>query len=167
MALLEEGRRVADRWQLLEEGEAQASPILLPYARFVEARKHWLALNNALGVVFPNDLDPSLLAEDLERLSLVVLQFPAFRDGRAYSQARLLRERHGYRGTLRASGDILIDQYFFMKRCGFDSFEVPDDADIKAWEEAAAKRTTWYQPSGGLEGENILLARHKLKSGRD
>ena len=60
----------------------------------------------------------------LDRLAVVALVFPSFRDGRAYSQARLLRERHNYRGELRATGQVLRDQFLFMLRAGFDSFEV-------------------------------------------
>jgi uncharacterized protein (DUF934 family) len=81
------------------------------------------------------------------RLRLIVLDFPKFSDGRAYSQARLLRGRMGYRGELRATGGVLVDQIPFMLRCGFDSFE----SEQKGFEEALAKARTLfsvvYQPT--------------------
>ncbi len=66
---------------------------------------------------------------DLHGFSVIILDFPKFKDGRAYSQARLLRERYGYTGEIRARGDILRDQLLFMARCGFDAFEFTGDAD--------------------------------------
>jgi len=83
----------------------------------------------------PND-DPAAIAGTLQRLALISVNFPKFGDGRGYSSARLLRERYGYRGELRAVGDVLRDQLLFLKRCGFDSFELR--ADQEATEALAA-----------------------------
>ena len=80
-------------------------------------------------MLWPNNRKVAELAPWLDRLALVALVFPSFRDGRAYSQARLLRERHGFRGELRATGDVLRDQFLFLVRAGFDAFEVRKDAD--------------------------------------
>ena len=84
---------------------------------------------------------------DVARLDLIALHFPKFSDGRAYSQARLLRERLGYQGELRATGGVLQDQLPFMLRCGFDSFE----SDQKGFGEALARARTLfsvvYQPT--------------------
>ena len=77
----------------------------------------------------------------------LALQFPKFADGRAFTYARLLRERHGYAGELRAVGDVLRDQYQFMLRCGFDAFEVADANSIDGWRQSAAEITVWYQPA--------------------
>ena len=88
------------------------------------------------------------LGARLDGVNLIVLNFPKFTDGRAYSQARLLRERLGYRGELRATGAVLLDQLPFMLRCGFDSFE----SDQKGFGDALAKAQTLfsvvYQPVG-------------------
>ena len=73
---------------------------------------------------------------------------PVFRDGRAYSQARLLRERHGYDGELRATGQVLRDQFVFMLRAGFDAFEVKKDADADAFAETVKRYSVFYQPTG-------------------
>ena len=78
------------------------------------------------GVIWPNNRDVDDLVPYLDRLAVVALVFPSFRDGRAYSQARLLRERFHYRGELRATGQVLRDQFVFMLRAGFDAFEVQE-----------------------------------------
>ena len=90
---------------------------------------------------------------------MVALEFPKFRDGRAYSTARLLRERYGFAGELRAVGDVLRDQFLFMHRCGFDAFEVADEQAVAAWRKAIAEFTVFYQtatdgraPAGALRG---------------
>jgi uncharacterized protein (DUF934 family) len=79
---------------------------------------------------------------------VVALVFPTFRDGRAYSQARLLRERHGYDGELRATGQVLRDQFMFMLRAGFDAFQVKKQADAEAFAVTANRYSVFYQPTG-------------------
>jgi uncharacterized protein (DUF934 family) len=93
----------------------------------------------------------------------VALQFPKFRDGRAYSQARLLRETYGFRGTLRATGDVLRDQFHFLLRAGFDSFEVKKPADADAFAEAANRYSVVYQPSA--DGRTPALRRRAAATG--
>ncbi len=78
---------------------------------------------------------------------MIALEFPSFGDGRAYSYARLLRERHGYRGELRAVGNVLRDQALFMRRCGFDAFEVAEGTGIAGWREALGEISVFYQPT--------------------
>ena len=80
-----------------------------------------MARGAPVGVLWPNDRRVAELEPWLKDLSLIALMFPKFRDGRAYSQARLLRERYSYRGELRATGDVLRDQFQFLVRAGFDS----------------------------------------------
>ena len=98
-------------------------------------------------MLWPNDRKVAELVPWLDHLSLVALVFPKFRDGRAYSQARLLRERYGYRCELRATGDVLRDQFQFLLRAGFDAFEVKKQADARVFAEAAARFSVFYQPS--------------------
>jgi len=76
----------------------------------------------------PGD-DPAKVAERLGAVARVEVNFPKFTDGRGYSIARLLRERHGYQGELRAVGDVLRDQIFYLARCGFDAFLLREDQD--------------------------------------
>ncbi len=84
----------------------------------------------------------------LDRLEVVALVFPTFRDGRAYSQARVLRERHHYRGELRATGQVLRDQFVFMLRAGFDAFEVKKESDAEAFAATVKRYSVFYQPTG-------------------
>jgi uncharacterized protein (DUF934 family) len=107
----------------------------------------WLKDRVGPAVALANTDDVNELQPELASLTLITLRFPRFSDGRAYSQARLLRERLGYRGELRAAGDVLQDQLPFLLRCGFDSFE----SDQKGFGEALARARTLfsvvYQPT--------------------
>ncbi len=103
--------------------------------------------NGRLGVRLAADQPPQLIAGDLDRLDLVALEFPTFRDGRAYSYARLLRERYGFKKELRAVGNVLRDQFRFMHRCGFDAYAVADEKQAAAWARALSEISVVYQPS--------------------
>jgi len=92
----------------------------------------------------PNTEDVESLSDIIRRFDAVVLEFPAFQDGRAYSQARLLRERLGYEGEIRARGDVLCDQALFMIRCGFDALEI-GDGDTNAFLRAIGGYSAFYQ----------------------
>ena len=94
-------------------------PVLLTTTRFLAEAASLAARAAPVGVIWPNSRDVDELAPHLAHLASVALVFPTFRDGRAYSQARLLRERYGYRGELRATGQVLRDQFLFMLRAGF------------------------------------------------
>ncbi len=95
------------------------------------------------------------------KIALIALVFPAYKDGRAYSQARLLRERYGYRGELRATGQVLRDQFLFLLRAGFDSFDVVKEADAAAFGETAKRYSVFFQPTG--DGR-MTVARSRLST---
>jgi len=122
--------------------------ILIPAARFLENAEVLSKRAGKLGVIWPNNRDLDDLVPYLDRIAVVALVFPSFRDGRAYSQARLLRERYGYEGELRATGQVLRDQFVFMLRAGFDAFEVKKDADAAAFAETVKRYSVFYQPTG-------------------
>lgn len=103
--------------------------------------------NAKVGITLSNQVELDDISPLLEDLDLICLQFPAFADGRAYSQARLLRERYGYQQDLRATGDVLQDQLFLMKRCGFSSFALRDDQDVERCLAAFATFSDSYQPA--------------------
>jgi uncharacterized protein (DUF934 family) len=149
--------RVLDDRPLPDDG-----PVLLTAQRFLADAAELLQRTAPLGVLWPNDRKVTELAPWIDRLSLIALIFPKFRDGRAYSQARLLRERHGFRGELRATGDVLRDQFQFLLRAGFDAFEVKKPADAKVFAQAAARFSVFYQPSA--DGRPPAL-RRRLQSG--
>jgi uncharacterized protein (DUF934 family) len=122
--------------------------ILISAARFLADPEALLGRGGETGVIWPNNLAVDDLVPYLDRLAVVALVFPTFRDGRAYTQARLLRERHGFRGELRATGQILRDQFMFMLRAGFDAFEVKKESDAEAFASTVKRYTVFYQPTG-------------------
>ena len=134
---------MADGAELPEDGA-----ILIPAARFLENAETLSRRAGKIGVIWPNNRDLDDLVPYLDRLAVVALVFPSFRDGRAYSQARLLRERYGFKGEMRATGQVLRDQFVFMLRAGFDAFEVKKDADADAFAETVKRYTVFYQPTG-------------------
>src|SRR3979490_2564992 len=116
MPLVKNGKITGDAFvHLTDDAQIPADgPILIPAARFLEAGAGLSRRAGKTGVIWPNNRDVDDLVPYLERLAVVALVFPTFRDGRAYSQARLLRERYKYRGELRATGQVLRDQFLFM-----------------------------------------------------
>ena len=106
----------------------------------------FLDQSNATAVRLEPDDDARALLPHLDRIALIEIAFPKFRDGRGYSSARILREA-GYAGELRAEGDVLIDQIGFMRRCGFDSFAPARPLDMAAMERALDRYAHVYQPA--------------------
>jgi uncharacterized protein (DUF934 family) len=149
MPLVENGQIVQDRYHYLGNDEPipERVPVIVSAERFLADADGLIRRDGSLGVLWPNDRRIAELAPWLGHLALVALQFPKFRDGRAYSQARLLRETYGFRGTLRATGDVLRDQFHFLIRAGFDSFEVKKATDASAFAQAASRYSVVYQPS--------------------
>jgi uncharacterized protein (DUF934 family) len=122
--------------------------VLIPAARFLADAEALSRRVGKTGVIWPNNRDVDDLVPYLDRLAVIGLVFPTFRDGRAYSQARLLRERHGFKGELRATGQVLRDQFMFMLRAGFDAFEVKKDSDAEAFVNTSRRYSVFYQPTG-------------------
>ncbi len=134
---------VADNWQLLEDGTrwltADAAgglpalpqgELIVPLAVWQARRDELIARGGRLGVWLAGHEDPAAIAGEFAHFDVVAVHFPQFADGRGYSLARLLRERYGYRGELRAVGDILRDQIFYLSRCGFDAFALRADQKL-------------------------------------
>ena len=159
MPLFREAGIVEDPWQKLDDDAPVPADgmVLVSFVRWREARAALLARRGPVGVALANTDPVEALASDVSRLDLIALHFPKFSDGRAYSQARLLRGRLGYTGELRATGGVLQDQLPFMLRCGFDSFE----SDQKGFAEALAKAGTLfsvvYQPAEDDRAHASLL----------
>ena len=149
MPLVKEGRVVEDAYvRVLDDSPLpDGVPVIVAVERFLANAPELLQRSTPVGVLWPNNRRVTELAPWLDRLGLVALVFPKFRDGRAYSQARLLRERYGFRGELRATGDVLRDQFQFLVRSGFDAFEVKKPADARVFAEAVARYSVFYQPT--------------------
>lgn len=149
MRLVKNGRVTEDRFvRVLDDAPVpDRVPVLVPAARFLADTAELAQRAAPTGVIWPNNRDVAALAPYLDRLALVALVFPNFRDGRAYSQARILRERYGFRGELRATGEVLRDQFLFLVRAGFDSLEVKKDADAPVFAEVLRRYDVFYQPA--------------------
>jgi uncharacterized protein (DUF934 family) len=150
MPLIKNGQLVEDRYvRVLDDAPlADGVPIIVPAARFLADAEDILRRDAPTGVLWPNNRRVSELAPYVDRLALIALVFPAFKDGRAYSQARQLRERYAFRGELRATGQILRDQFLFMVRAGFDALEVVKSADADAYAAVLARYSVFYQVAG-------------------
>ncbi len=149
MRYIKHGKAAADPFVRVEGEEPVPSdvPVIVSADWLLSATQDQIENRSApLGVFWPNDKPERELAPFLPRLSLVALEFPVFRDGRAYTQARQLRERYGFKGEIRATGDVLRDQFLFMARAGFDAFEVRKEADAEAFAKALHEFTALYQP---------------------
>ena len=122
-------------------------PVLVDFEQWQAHREQLLQRAAPVGVKLRSDQTPELIAADLSSLAIVALEFPVFRDGRAYSYARLLREQYGFSGEIRAVGDVLLEQLHFMERTGFDAFELQSDDPLGDLQIASADFDVWYQPA--------------------
>jgi uncharacterized protein (DUF934 family) len=159
--LLRDGRVVVDEWQYLAEAGAAIDAqmgghppsnagippaLILTFDQWLSDREQWLAHRGRLGVILAPVHKAEQLAPDLARFELVGAEFAGPSEGRGYTQGRLLRERFRFGGELRATGYVRRDQLFFLARCGFNSFELPEseiDSDSTAFTTFSAE----YQPS--------------------
>jgi uncharacterized protein (DUF934 family) len=133
MALIIKDRNVVtDPWQRLDavpDGGLPAGDIIVPLAVWQARREELLARPGRIGVWLNSNEDPAAIANDLRDLGVVAVNFPKFGDGRGFSTAHLLRGRYGWKGELRAIGDVFRDQLFFLASCGFDAFSLRDGED--------------------------------------
>lgn len=130
-----------------DDGVLPDGAVLVSLTRFQKERDSLLARNTPIGVKLQSHENPEILGADVGRLSLIALEFPKFRDGRAFSWARILRTRLGFTGEIRAVGDFLYDQVNYQHRVGFDAWEVPDNFTLDMFQQALAEMTDVYQPS--------------------
>ena len=148
-----------DQWRTVggEDGPMSHPPIkshsLLTLGQWHAVREQWPAKGSEaykpVGVILPNDADIEVLEQDIAKLDLVVLQFPKWTDGRAYSQARILRARYRFGGEVRASGDVLVDMMPLLARTGFDAVVLRGDQD-----RATAERTLgFFAARGHYQGD--------------
>lgn len=149
MALIKEGQIAQDSWRTLSDDESVIGngPIIISFERWRDGRDALKRHNGPLGIRMKSDQPPELIVDDLDRFDLIALEFPTLADGRAFSYARLLRERHGFKGEIRAVGDVFKDQLYFMQRCGFSSFELPAGRDPVDAMKALKSFSVVYSPA--------------------
>jgi uncharacterized protein (DUF934 family) len=138
MAFIKDRKPATDNWLLLERSADGAFPavpatgdVIVPLALWTESRDALSGHEGRLGVWLAGNDDPADIAQDLSHFALIAVRFASFTDGRGYSIGRLLRERYGWRGELRAIGDVQRDQLFYLLRCGFDAFALRDADDME------------------------------------
>lgn len=147
MRIIEDGAIVEDAWIHIADGaELPASgDVIVSLERYREQRDALRARGGQLGVRLRSDQEAKSVAEFVNELSVIAIEFPGFKDGRGYTTARLLRDRFGFKGQLRAVGDVLRDQLFYMKRCGFDAYELKPGKDIEGAVQAFRDFSVTYQ----------------------
>ncbi|MBL8446083.1 MAG: DUF934 domain-containing protein [Zoogloeaceae bacterium] len=155
--VIKNGQIVTDGWQVLRLAEGDSAelvavpsgPVLVPLTVW-QARQADLAGRPDVGVWLASHEPASALADGVEQLSVIAVNFPKFADGRGYSTATLLRTRYGFRGELRAIGDVQRDQFYFLQRCGFDCLQPAEgkysDAQLEA---ALASFSDFSEPYQG------------------
>ena len=152
MPLYKNGSFVQDPWTTIAEGEAisPAGHVIAPLSWWQAERQAFAGSHVPIGVRIEAGAAIDDFLDDLPRFALIALAVPKFQDGRAYSTARLLRERYGFKGELRATGEVLIDQIQPMLRCGFDAFDITDPVTQAALEAGRVPGVThFYQPGVG------------------
>ena len=156
MALIKDRKLAHDRWKLLdaievgEDGVARELPdgdVIVPLAAWRNLREQLVARDGRVGVWLAGNEDPADIAADLAHFDVMAVRFASFTDGRGYSIGRLLRERYGWRGELRAIGDVQRDQIFYLTRCGFDAFQLREGEDPNVALEAFNDFHDGYQAS--------------------
>jgi uncharacterized protein (DUF934 family) len=149
-----DGAVAEDRWVSIdgEQPVPEGEDVIVSLTVFEEQRHALLTRNvGRLGVYLEADDQIDGIVEDLNKISLVALDFPSFADGRAYSKARLLRDRHGFAGQIRATGDVRIDQVQHMRRSGFDALQINHQPTVDSLMEIKdAGLNLFYQPA--IEG---------------
>lgn len=125
---------IDETWHLLPkeetlDGLSNCDDVIVPLHLWTDHAHALKARDGGLGIWLDSDEEVETIADDLQHFQVIALNFPKFTDGRHYSSARLLRERYGYQGEIRAIGDVLRDQLFYMRRCGFDAFAIRADRD--------------------------------------
>ena len=148
MPLIKHGAVTDDLYTAIaDDAPLSDGAVIVSLTRFRAERDTLLARNTPVGVRLTSDQSPEALGSDLDRLSLIVLEFPKFRDGRPFSWARMLRTRLKFAGEIRASGDFLYDQIAFLTRVGVDAFELPPAITPDLFARALSEMTNVYQPS--------------------
>ncbi|MFF7710570.1 DUF934 domain-containing protein [Pseudomonas sp. NPDC007930] len=148
--IIKNGAVVDETWHLLPKEATfdqltNCDDYLVPLALWREHAHALKARDGGLGVWLDSDEEAEEIGEHVADFAVIALNFPAFTDGRNYSNARLLRDRYGYKGELRAIGDVLRDQLFYLQRCGFDAFALRADKDPYEALESLADFSVSYQ----------------------
>jgi phosphoadenosine phosphosulfate reductase len=166
MPLIKNGAILPDPWRNLSDDEPLAdAPVIVSLERWQAERESLGARPAPLGIRLKSHQSPRLIADDLARFRLVAIEFPKFADGRGFSHARLLRDRFGFTGEVRAVGQVLRDQFRFLDRCGFDAIEIASESEALAFPGAITEIGVNYQPASDRRPWVMALRRAKTPDG--
>ena len=152
---------VANTWQVLADdftGDLPQGNLLLPLS-YVEANPELEPADN-IGVWLASDTELESVAEKLVAFPVIAIQFPTFMDGRGFSLGRLLRSRYAFKGELRAIGNVIRDQLFFLRRCGFNGFDLREGTDLESALASLRDFSVTYQAA--FDSDQPLFRRHPL-----
>lgn len=168
MPLLKDGAFADDSWVQVADGAEIPGdgPVYVSLKRWRAERDELMARGTQIGIRLTSEQTPGQIEDDLRHFGLVALDFPAFTDGRSYSNARRLRDRFNYQGEVRAIGDILRDQYWQLSRCGFDSIVVKEGETLEGWKAAVSAITTPYQAASDGAETVLSLRQRRMAAGR-
>lgn len=161
MPIVRNGVIVEDGWIAVEDDQPvpDDAPAIVSLSRWQNDRATLAHRNMPLGVRLKSSDAAAEVAADLVHFGIVVLEFPKFNDGRGFSSARLLRERYGFEGEIRATGHIIRDQLQFLARCGVDSLDAADESWVEKWRIAQGEMSVAYQPAADAR-RSVLALRH-------
>jgi len=148
-SLIHQRKLINDTWVIASEPSDafKGKDVLVPLTAWKSHQADWLQQAARVGVLLEPNEDPAEVASELAQFTLIAVNFPVFTDGRGYSIGRLLRERYGYTGELRAVGDIMQDQLFYLSRVGFDAFLLRADQSVEGAITALDSFSEAYQAS--------------------
>ena len=163
MVLIKNGEIAEDPWVRVSDVETIPTDkaALISLERWQNERETLMPREAPLGIILTSEDHPSAIADDLKNFDLIALEFSTFRDGRSFSSARMLRDRYGFTGEIRAFGHILRDQLLFLHRAGFDAVEstANEDQARADWRKALAEISVFYQDTHDGRG-TVLRGRH-------
>ena len=160
MPLIKNAAFTENQFVHVADGEAlPQGSVIVSLKRWHAERADLITRNAPLGVRLGSDQSAEALADDVHHFAVIEIDFPKFRDGRGYSSTRVLRQRLAYKGEIRAVGDVLRDQWLFMKRCGVDAFEVRPGTRLEDFRSALTEQTVFYQRSSDHH-RSVVEKRH-------
>ncbi len=149
MKLIKQHKIIEDSWiPLADDAPLSDGQIIVSYARWQQDKDKILQRSSGqVGITISAEDDVNSLAEALDKIALICLQFDKFNDGRSFSQARWLKDKYGFKGELRASGAFIQDQILALLKVGIDAFAVPDDFTLETFQSAMHEVSVQYQTS--------------------
>ncbi len=145
--IIKDGKIADNDWIIINEESELSDEQSIVSLDIWTSQKEDLKARKSLGLFLKNDQCISDIAEELEHFDVIAIDFPVFMDGRGFSLARLLRDRYGYQGEVRATGGVIRDQLCYLKRCGFNAFDMDESIDLEAALHSLNDFTESYQTS--------------------